>query len=115
MFVSRTSKNFESPAMSQASRDQQAEAVVTAAILGLIGAEAVEQIRVRPVEDHHGEPALSVTVFLKVSQPRMSGSRLADAIVAASTALREIDDERFPYVSVLAPEDEPAEDTRPAA
>jgi hypothetical protein len=56
-----------------------------------------------------------VTIYLKAAQERMSGSRLLDTIAAAATALREIDDDRFPYVTFLAPEDEPAEDTRPAA
>jgi hypothetical protein len=101
--------------MTQSSRDKDAASAVEAAILGLFQPETIDQINVRPVEDHTGEAALSVTVFLKAAQKRMSGAQLLDAIAASATALREIDDNRFPYVTFLAPEDESAEDTRPAA
>ena len=101
--------------MSQSHRDQQAERAVKSAILGLFGAEAIEEIDVRSGEDQSGEPALFATVFLKAAQQRMPGSRLLDTIAAAATALLEIDDYRFPYVTFLAPDDEQAEDTRPAA
>ena len=101
--------------MSQSQRDQQAKKAVKEAILALFGAAAIDEIEVRPGEDHTGEPALFATVFLKAEQQRMSGSRLLDTIAAAATALREIDDYRFPYVTFLAPEYESAEDTRPAA
>jgi hypothetical protein len=101
--------------MPQARRDEQAETAVKSAVLGLFEDVAIESIDVRPGADHSGEPALFVNIYLKPTQQRMSGSRLLDAIVAATTALREIDDDRFPYVTFLAPEDEHAEDTRPAA
>jgi hypothetical protein len=101
--------------MSQPRSDEQAEVTIKAAILGLFEDTTIENIEVRPGEDHAGEPALFVTVYLKAAQRRMSGSVLLDTIAAAATALREIDDYRFPYVTFLAPEDERAEDTRPAA
>jgi hypothetical protein len=103
-------------AMSYSQRDQKAEAVVKSAIVHLFGEEAIDHIEVRPVEDQAGEPGLSVTIFLKAA-PRepMPGSLLLDTIAAAATALREIDDYRFPYVTFLAPEYEAAEDTRPTA
>lgn len=99
----------------QTRRDEQAEKAIKSAIVGVFGNAAIENIDVRAGEDHTGESALFVTIYLRAAQKRMSGSRLLDAIAAASTALREIDDERFPYVTFLAPEDEHAEDTRPAA
>src|SRR5271163_3209744 len=102
-------------AMSQPRRDEQAEAAVKSAILGIFENPAIEHIEVRAGNDHTGEPALFVTIYLTAAQERMSGSRLLDTIAAAATALRAIDDDRFPYVTFLAPEDEPAEDTRPAA
>jgi hypothetical protein len=54
-----------------------------------------------------------VTIFLKAARQRMSGSRLLDTIAEVATALRGIDDFRFPYVTFLAPEYESAEDTHP--
>lgn len=106
--------------MSRASRDQQAEAAIKAAILALMGAETVERIHVGSVEDRHGEPDLSVAVFMKAGQEQITGARLLDAIGVAADALRDIDDERVPYVTFLrpedeGPEDESAEDARPAA
>ena len=103
--------------MSQSRKDEQAEAAITSAILDLFGADAIERIDVRAVEDHEGEPLLSVTIFLKARQRRMSGAQLLDAIAAAANALHEIDDARFPFVTFLEPEEdrESAEDTRPAA
>jgi len=108
--------------MSQTRKDAQAEAAVRSAVLTTFGSGAVaesviERIDIWPGENHAGDPALFVAIFLKPEQPRMSGARLLDVTVAASKALREIDDDRFPYVSVQAPEDdsERAEDTRPAA
>ena len=101
--------------MMQSRRDQDAAMAVKTAILALFGPDTIDHIDVLPGEDQAGEPALSVAVFLKAAQRRMSGARLLDTIAAAATALREIEDYRFPYVTFLAPEDESAEDTRPAA
>ena len=101
--------------MSQSARDQEAEGAVRTAVLRLFGEKAIDHIEVRPAEDHAGEPALFVTIFLKAARQRMPGSRLLDTIAEVATALREIDDVRFPYVTFLAPECESAKDTRPAA
>lgn len=101
--------------MSQASRDEQAEKAIKAAILGKFKDVAIDNVDVGPSEGPDGEPALFVTIYLEAAQERMSGSRLIDAIAAAATALRHIDDFRFPYVTFLAPDYEHAEDTRPAA
>ena len=101
--------------MDHLSKDKRAEAVVTSAIVGLFGADAIDRVQVLPADDENGEPSLSVTVYLKAAQRRMSGSQLLDSISAAATELRAQEDFRFPYVTFLAPEDESAEDTRPAA
>ncbi len=101
--------------MAQYRSDQEVQEVVNSAIIGLIGAEAIDRIEVRPAEDSAGDAALSVTIFLRAPRRRMSGSRLLDTIVEVATALREIGDDRFPYVTFLAPEYESAEDTRSAA
>ena len=102
--------------MSQTSRDERAEAVVKAAVVGLFGQDALDRIDVFPTEDPAGEPGLSVTVFLKSADTKVSGARLADTLVAVSDALEAADDFRFPYVTFLAPGYEHAEDdARPAA
>ena len=86
--------------MSQSAKDREAEAVVRSAIVHLIGEKAIDHVEVRPTEDQAGEPGLAVTIFLKAPRERMSGSLLLDAIAAAASALREIDDFRFPYVDL---------------
>ena len=115
MNVLESFRYFEGLAMSQAYKDEKAETAITAAILGNLKEVAIDNVDVRPGENHDGEPALFVTVNLKAGQKRISGSRLLDAIVAAVNALGEIDDLRFPYMTFLAPDYEHAEDTRPAA
>ena len=45
----------------------------------------------------------------------ISGSRLLDTIAAAATALRDIEDFRFPYVTFLAPESETSDGEQTAA
>jgi hypothetical protein len=99
--------------MPQSERDLKVEAVVRSAIAHLFGEDSIDHIEVRPAEDYAGEPALFVTIFLKAARQRMSGSRLLDTIAEVATALRGIDDFRFPYVTFLAPEYESAEDTHP--
>ena len=101
--------------MTLSRKDQDAVEVVKTAILALFEPKTIDHIDALPAENQTGEPALSVTVFLNAPQERMSGAQLLDTIAAAATALREIEDYRFPYVTFLAPEDESAEDTRPAA
>ena len=102
--------------MSQARRDQEAEAVVKAAVVRLFGEDAIDRIEVFPTEDQAGEHGLSVTVFLREPNATCRGARLGDTLVAVSEALRDIDDLRFPYVTFLAPGYEHAEDDeRPAA
>ncbi len=101
--------------MSQSQKDRDAEAAIKAAIFALFGPETIERIAVFPGEDEAGEPGLSVTIFLKSGQNRMSGRRLLDTIAAAATTLREREDYRFPFVTFLSPDDEGAEDTQPSA
>ncbi len=102
--------------MSQTSRDEKAETVAKAAVVGLFGEDAIDRIDVSATEDQAGDPGLSVTVFLKSADTNVSGARLADTLEAVSDALRGIDDFRFPYVTFLAPGYEHAEeDARPAA
>jgi hypothetical protein len=101
--------------MTQSRKDQDAEAAIKAAIRDQFKADQIDEIAVFPAEDQGGEPALSVTITLKAAQKRMSGARLLDTIAASASALREIDDYRFPYVTFLTTEDDSAEDTRPAA
>lgn len=100
--------------MLETRRDRQAEAAVKKAVKKIFG-KAIDRIVVGSTEDHNGEPALFVTIYMKASQGSISGSLLLDTIAAAATALREIEDYRFPYVTFLAPEDQSVEGARPAA
>jgi hypothetical protein len=107
---------LQAEAMSQARRDQEAEAVVKATVVRLFGEDAIDRIVIFPIEDQAGEQGLSVTIHLREPNARVAGARLLDTIVAVSDALRDIDDLRFPYVTFLAPGYEHAEDDeRPAA
>ena len=100
--------------MSPTLNDPRTEAAIKAAIEALYGA-SVDRVNVRAGKDYDDEPAIFVTVFMKPGQKRMSGSDLLDSIAAASAALRGLQDDRFPYVIFRSPEDESAEDARPAA
>jgi hypothetical protein len=100
--------------MQETRRDRAAEEVVESAIRNMFG-DAVDRIVVGQTEDPYGEPALFVTIYMKAAQERMSGSQLLDAITEASTALREIEDYRFPYVTFLAPEELSEESFHPTA
>ena len=101
--------------MSKLTRDERAKAAVKSAILELFGADKIDRVEVLPAQDPNEELALSVTIYLRAAQDRISGSRLLDAIAASVSELQKIDDDRVPFVTFLAPEDEAAEDTRPAA
>jgi hypothetical protein len=102
--------------MSQTRRNEEAETVTKLAIARLFGADAIDRIVVFPTEDQAGEEGLSVTIYLRERNAYVSGARLGDTLVAVSDALRDIDDDRFPYVTFLAPGYEHAEgDVRPAA
>lgn len=100
--------------MSQLRRDRQAETAIKKAVKKIFG-KAIDKIVVGTTEYQNGEPALFATIYMKAAQEHMSSSQLLDTISAAATALREIEDFRFPYVTFLAPEDEPTEGARPAA
>ena len=89
-------------------KDVQAEAAIRQAIEGMFG-DSVERIVIGPTEGPDGESAFFATVYMKAGQESVSAQQLLDAIGAASEALRELDDYRFPYVTFLAPEDERAE------
>ena len=101
--------------MMQSRRDQVAENVVKKAIFHLFGRSMIDKVDVIPATNEDGEAALSVVIYLTATQKPMAGAQLLDTIAEASTALRGVEDYRFPYVTFLVPGDESAEDTRPAA
>jgi hypothetical protein len=101
--------------MSQSQNGREVDAIVRSAVVRLFGEDAIDSVEVRRAEDEAGQPALSVTIFLTEPRRRMSGSNLLDTIAEIGSALREVGDDRFPYVTFLAPGYEHAEDTRPAA
>ena len=102
--------------MVQSLKDLDAKRAVQKAIRGILAETKIEEINVGFREDHTGAPALFVTVSLKSGQASPSGTKLIDSIKAMTDSLLEIGDDRFPYLSFNAPEDNQAEDTRrPAA
>ena len=100
--------------MSQTGEDARAEQVIKASVLPLFG-NAIDEIEVRAGEDRNEKPTLVATVFLKPGQKPLSSAQWLDAIAAINSELRSQGDERFVYVTFLAPEYRSAEDTRPAA
>ncbi len=95
-------------------RDQDAAHAIASAARRRLGDAAIERIRVFPEDDHTGEPALSVLIDLKQQRDRPSGADFIELIKSMRDALEDAGDARFPYVSISAPGDEPAEDPRAA-
>jgi hypothetical protein len=94
-------------------KDERAEAAIRRAIQDLFG-DTVERIVVGPTEGPDGESAFFATVYMKAGQESVSAAKLLDTIEAASAALRDLEDYRFPYVTFLAPEDIAADEEAPA-
>ena len=97
------------------SRDQDAERAIASTAKAQFGEGAIRRIRVFPEEDHIGEAALSVLIDLTAQRFRPSGVDYLALVRSMRDALDDIGDPRFPYVSISAPGDEQAEDTRGAA
>ena len=97
------------------SRDEDAAQAIATAAKRRLGDAAIQSLRVFPEEDHTGEPALSVLIDLNDQRFRPTGVDYIQLIKAMRDALQDIGDTRFPYVSISAPGDEQAEDTRGAA
>ena len=60
--------------------------------------------------DHYGDPALFIKAHFDPPAPLPSSRATADAMVALSQKLREIGDERFPFLDYDYPEELPADD-----
>jgi hypothetical protein len=97
------------------SRDEDAAQAIATAARRRLGDAAIHSLRVFPEEDHVGEPALSVLIDLTDQRFRPSGADFIALVKAMRDELQDVDDTRFPYVSISAPGDEQAEDTRGAA
>ncbi len=97
------------------SRDEDAAQAIALAARQRLGEEAIRNVRVYPEEDHVGEPAFSVLIDLADPRFRPSGANFIELVMAMRDALQDVGDARFPYVSISAPGDEQAEDTRSAA
>jgi hypothetical protein len=96
-------------------RDENAAQAIASVARQRLGDEAIREIRVFPEEDHVGEPAISVLIDLTEQRFRPSGAHLIELVMAMRDALQDVGDTRFPYLSISAPGDEQAEDTRSAA
>lgn len=97
------------------SDNADAERALKSVVARALKVAAVDNVQVMWAEDHMGEPALFVVIRLKAGHKRPSGAQSIDLVKAMQGALLKIGDERFPYLSFSAPEDEPAEDTRKIA
>jgi hypothetical protein len=100
--------------MRNTGRGNEAEQAIKAAALGLIDNSVVDHIAVTSDEDSTGEPTFFVNVYLRDRRDRPSAAKSIEIIKAMRDALLELGDDRFPHLSFSAPNDEAAEDTRPA-
>lgn len=99
---------------------QQKETAVEQALTQIIrkqfDAVAVDQIKIHSGIDHVGEQALFVNVRLKSGKERLAPEKSVDLQLAMRDALQEIDDDRFPYLTFSAPDDDLAQpETRKSA
>jgi hypothetical protein len=82
-----------------------AEKALTEVIRNQFDKSALDEIKIHSGIDHAGEPALFVNVRLRAGRKRLAPERSVDLHLAMRDALQEIDDERFPYLTFSAPDD----------
>jgi hypothetical protein len=98
--------------MANRSDDASAERALKSVASQALEASAIDDIRITRAEDHTGEPAWFVDIRLRSGRKRPTSSKSLDLTKAMQNALLDMGDDRFPYLSFSAPEDEQAEDTR---
>ncbi len=87
--------------------------LIQQAMVTQLGRENVVRVQLRPTIDSQERDALRVTVILTPGAThRLKGARVLDAAVAAQERLRELGDERFPFID-YATEAELVEDGSP--
>lgn len=96
-------------------RNEDAERAISAVAKQILGDAAIESVGVDAIEDHVGEPALSVRVRLRKGGGQPSGAEFIALVKAMRDALQDLEDTRFPYLSFSASGDEESEDTRRSA
>lgn len=95
--------------MPEKHREREAESALTQIIRERFEPEALSQIKIHSGFDHAGEPALFVSVHLKAGRGRLSPEKSVDLQIAMRNALQEINDDRFPYLTFSAPDDDLAQ------
>lgn len=70
-----------------------------------LGGSGYDKVEVRTGLDHEGEPSLFLTAHFKPAAGVTNAKLALDARVALWTALRERNDERFPYIRFVYPDD----------
>jgi hypothetical protein len=90
-------------------RETDAERALTQIIRERFEPAALAQIKIHPGVDHAGEPALFVSVRLKSGKERLAPDKSVDLQIAMRDALQEINDDRFPYLTFSAPDDDLAQ------
>jgi len=96
--------------MLQKQRETAAEKALTQIIQKRFDAAALAQIKIHSGVDHAGEPAIFVNVHLKAGKQRLAPERSVDLQIAMRNALQDISDDRFPYLTFSAPDDDFAQD-----
>jgi len=99
--------------MRNAVKADDSERAIKAAVYKLIDKSVIEDVTVTASDDQSGEPSLFVTVYLRDGRDRPHAKIAIELVTAMRHALYDVDDERFPYLSFSAPDDEEAEDMWP--
>ncbi len=71
----------------------------------------VERVETRFEDNYEGEPSLFTDVVLTETAPADLGRRFTLTRVAVLNALREIGEDRFPYLATKRPQDEYPDET----
>jgi hypothetical protein len=95
--------------MVQKQKEKVAKDALMAIVSKWFDRAALDKINVHSEDDYAGDPALFVNVRLKSSKDRLPPDKAVDLRIAMRNALQQIGDDRFPYVTFSAPDDDLAE------
>lgn len=91
--------------MLQKQSETAAEKVLTEIIRKQFDGSALDEIKIHSGIDHAGEQALFVNVRLKEGKKRLTPEKSVDLHLVMRDALQDIGDDRFPYLTFSAPDD----------
>ena len=95
--------------MVQKRKEEAAKDALVAIVSKWFDPAALDKVNVHSEDDYAGDPALFVNVRLKASKDRLPPDKSVDLRIAMRNALQHIGDDRFPYVTFSAPDDDLAE------